>query len=470
MQKESVFIHWFRNDLRLKDNPALVAAAKRGTVLPIFIDDIMQKKDFRGAASSVWLHHSLSSLHGSLGGKLSLYRGDPMKILEEIIVRYDVKGVFWNRCYEPYSIHRDTKIKKKLKEQGLEVVSYNGSLLWEPSQVKKSDGTPYKVFTPFYRRGCLHLETPRTPLPSPSNIKLVYDKEKSLSIDQLKLLPEKNRWDRSLKACWDMGESAAAKQFALFLKKGLAHYKEGRNIPSKPYVSRMSPYLHFGEVSPNQLLHAALKQKSDENVDCFCSELGWREFSYSLLYYNPEMSEKNLQKKFDSFPWKKDTAALKAWQKGKTGVPLVDAGMRELEQTGYMHNRIRMVVASFLVKNLGIHWKEGAAHFFDTLVDADLASNSASWQWVAGCGVDAAPFFRIFNPVTQGKKFDPQGEYTRRFVPEIASLPDKHLFSPWEADEETLSECDIKLGDTYPHPIVDLKKSRASALQAFKIL
>lgn len=468
--KEQVTIHWFRNDLRLKDNPALTAAAKTGKVLPIFIDDTAQLKDKRGAASSFWLYHSLESLSASLGGKLSIYQGDPIKILENIITRYDVKGVFWNRCYEPYPIKRDTKIKKYLKEKGILVESFNGSLLWEPLEVKKTDDTPYKVFTPFYRGGCLNLKAPRDPLPLPKKMELICDKKKTLSIKQLQLLPQKNRWDKSLKAYWEIGEEGAKKQFATFLKKGLADYKEGRNIPSKPYVSRMSPYLHFGQVSPNQLWYAVLKHRKDENVDCFCSELGWREFSYSQLYFNPNMSTKNLQEKFDAFPWKKDKVAFKAWQKGNTGIPFVDAGMRELWQTGYMHNRVRMVVASFLIKNLQIHWKDGAAHFFDTLVDADLASNSASWQWVAGCGMDAAPYFRIFNPVTQGKKFDPKGEYIRRFIPEIASLPDKYLFSPWEAPEEVLTEASVYLGKTYAHPIVDLKKSRVSALQAYKNL
>jgi deoxyribodipyrimidine photo-lyase len=465
--KEEVTIHWFRNDLRLLDNPALTAAAKKGKVLPIYILDDTQKKDGLGAASCFWLHHSLGALNASLGGMLCVYRGNPMDIFLDIISRYNVKGVCWNRCYEPFVIKRDAQIKEGLKKLGLQVESHNGSLLWEPWEVKKSDGDPYKVFTPFYRRGCLNVKAPRKPLPLPSKIDLLGDKKKSLSITDLELLPVEVRWDSKLESYWKVGEKAAKTQFDTFTKKGISCYKEGRNEPSKPYVSRMSPYLHFGEVSPNQLWYGIQKLEDIENVDCFCSELGWREFSYSQLYYNPMMPRKNLKENLDDFPWVNDKKMLKAWKEGHTGVPMVDAGMRELWETGYMHNRVRMVVASFLIKNLRIHWVYGANYFLETLVDADLASNSASWQWVAGCGMDAAPYFRIFNPVTQGKKFDAKGEYIRRFIPEIASLPDKYLFSPWEAPDEVLKSASVQLGETYPHPIIDLKKSRALALQGY---
>ena len=269
---------------------------------------------------------------------------------------------------------------------------------------------------------------------------------------------------------WQIGEEGAYKRFQTFIKEGLSSYKEGRNIPSEPFVSRLSPHLRWGEISPNQLWYLVRNIGDDSNIDHFCSELGWREFSYSQLFHNPDLPRKNLQAKFDGFPWAENDDYLRAWQTGQTGVPMVDAGMRELWQTGYMHNRVRMIVGSYLVKNLRLHWHHGERWFWDTLVDADLANNSASWQWIAGCGADAAPYFRIFNPVTQGQKFDPQGHYIRQYIPEIAGLPNKYLFSPWEAPAEVLQAAGIKLDSTYPSPIVNLKQSREAALEAFKSL
>lgn len=466
----NIAVHWFRQDLRLSDNPALTAAAKHSHILPIYIlDDYNAGKYAMGAASKWWLHHSLKSLDNSLKGKLSLYRGNPLDILKDIIVRHHVKAVYWNRCYEPWRMDRDAKVKEYLNSLGIAVESYNGSLLWEPWTIKKEDGTPYKVFTPFYRKGCLGAKAPREPLPTPENVQYQHDKEKSLSLDHLNLLP-KIRWDKQLEPHWEISEKGAHISFQEFIDHGLKYYKEGRNLPAKPYVSRLSPHLHFGEVSPNQLWHTVCSIADDKNVDHFCSELGWREFSYSQLYYNRDLPKKNLQPKFDNFPWVNNEALLKAWQNGQTGVPMVDAGMREVWQTGYMHNRVRMIVGSFLVKNLRLHWHHGERWFWNTLVDADLANNSASWQWIAGCGADAAPYFRIFNPVTQGQKFDPEGSYVRQFIPEIASLPDQYLFSPWEAPEHILKKAGVELGATYPNPIVDLKKSRDAALEAFQSL
>ena len=278
----------------------------------------------------------------------------------------------------------------------------------------------------------------------------------------------KIRWDKKLQPHWKIGEAGAKERLEDFFQEGLPSYKEGRNLPAKPFVSRLSPHLHFGEISPNQVWYAATFQGKTKDIDHFCSELGWREFSHSLLYYNPTLPVDNLQKKFDNFPWSNDLTRLSAWQKGRTGVPMVDAGMRELWQTGFMHNRVRMITGSFLVKNLLLHWHHGERWFWDTLVDADLANNSASWQWIAGCGADAAPYFRIFNPVTQGQKFDPDGDYVRRYIPEIAALPNKFLFSPWDAPEDLLVDLNITLGETYPKPVVDLKTSRNKALEAFK--
>lgn len=466
----NVAIHWFRQDLRLSDNLSLNAAAEHGCVLPIYIlDDDSAGAYAMGRASRSWLHHSLQSLHRSVNHALSIYQGDPISILMDLVTRYDVKAVYWNRCYEPWRMNRDTKIKKELKAKGINTKTYNGSLIWEPWTIKKNDGTPYKVFTPFYHKGCLESEEPRQPASLQKNLKCLYDQEKSLNIDELKLLP-KIGWHKKLEPHWKIGEDGAKARFKQFVEEQLVHYKEGRNIPSKPYVSRLSPHLHFGEISPKQLWHTVRGIGKGDDIDHFCSELGWREFSYSQLYHAHDLPIKNLQPKFDQFPWVNDKRSLKAWQKGQTGIPMVDAGMRELWQTGYMHNRLRMIVGSFLVKNLRIDWRHGERWFWDTLFDADLASNSASWQWVAGSGADAAPYFRIFNPVTQGQKFDPDGSYVRRFVPEIKSLPDNYLFNPWEAPTAVLKKANVELGRTYPKPIVDLKQSRNAALKAFESL
>lgn len=460
-------IVWFRQDLRLHDNPALTAAVKAGDVLPIFIlDDHFSNK---GSASKVWLHHSLIELDRSLDGQLSIYRGDPLEIILDIVSRRDIDAVYWNRCYEPLSIERDKTIKTCLSERSIFAQSFNGSLLWEPWDVLKPDGTPYRVFTPFYRKGCLSRNAPRTPLPKPEKIQTFSD-DQSKDVSELSLLPQNNRWDVGLMKHWHVGEAAAADVLNLFLEKGLHGYKKGRNYPSQSHVSRLSPYLHWGQLSPNTVWYAARARGENEDIDHFCSELGWREFSYSLLYNYPTLPSENFQPKFDAFPWKKNDQHLEAWRKGKTGVPIVDAGMRELWQTGYMHNRVRMIVASYLVKNLRIDWREGENWFWDTLFDADLANNSASWQWVAGSGADAAPYFRIFNPVTQGEKFDPDGDYIRRYVPELSRLSGKHLFAPWMAPAESLRAAGIRLGDTYPAPIVDLKTSRQEALAAFQDL
>lgn len=466
---ERIAIHWFRQDLRLSDNPALTKAAEHGAVLPIYILDDEHSGQYKmGGASRWWLHYSLEALNASLNNKLSIYCGDPQSILADIIKRLDIEAVYWNRCYEPWRMQRDTDIKAKLKNKGIEVDTCNASLLWEPWQIKKDDGTPYKVFTPFYRKGCLNAEAPRLPLPKPESVSYICD-ESHESIAALDLLP-KIPWDKQLEPHWDIGEEGARKRFEAFVDEGLAFYKEGRNLPAKPYVSRLSAHLHYGEISPSQLWHAVRSMEDDKQIDHFCSELGWREFSYSLLFYNNDLPRKNLQAKFNAFSWEKDPNHLKAWQTGNTGIPMVDAGMRELWQTGYMHNRVRMIVGSFLVKNLRLHWQHGERWFWHTLIDADLANNSASWQWIAGCGADAAPYFRIFNPVTQGQKFDPDGEYVRHFIPEIAQLPDKYLFNPWQAPELILKEAGIELGSTYPNPIVDLKQSRQSALVAFQSL
>ncbi|MDF7824924.1 deoxyribodipyrimidine photo-lyase [Pontiellaceae bacterium B12227] len=457
-------IHWFRNDLRRADNPALEDAAENGNVLAVYILDPAETGGSApGAASKWWLHHSLVSLNESLGGNLNIFKGEPGAILSKLVKEYGVSKVCWNHSYEPLVMSRDEAVITMLKELGVEVETFNGSLLWDPEEVLKADGTPYKVFTPFFKKGCLNAMAPRKPL-KPVNAQFKRD-ESARSIDELGLLPE-IPWDAEFSNHWNVGESEAHRTLKRFIKHGLAHYDEGRNLPAKKYTSRLSPHLHWGEISPNQIWYAVRENVSAEEAYVFCSELGWREFSNSLLFHWPDLPQENLNRKFDAFPWQDDASDLAAWQQGRTGIPLVDAGMRELWRTGFMHNRVRMVAASFLVKNLLIHWRHGADWFWDTLVDADLPNNAASWQWVAGCGADAAPYFRIFNPVTQGKKFDPDGDYIRTYLPELGKLPNKYLFSPWEAPEAVLAEAGIALGKTYPKPIVDLKESRQRALDA----
>ncbi|MDX5592138.1 deoxyribodipyrimidine photo-lyase [Pseudovibrio sp. SPO723] len=461
---------WFRQDLRLSDNPALSAAAETGAVLPVFILETEDAEEHAfGGASKVWLHHSLAALNQSLDGHLIIRSGKAEDVLDDLIDEFGADAVFWNRCYEPWRMERDKRIKADLRARDLHCESFNASLLWEPWDISKADGKPYQVFTPFYRKGCLQSLPPRSPMKAPEGLKFAAAPGPAAQLDDLNLLPRRE-WGKTIASHWEIGEKAAQSRLAAFLESGINGYKEERNIPSKPKVSRLSPHLHFGEISPHQVWAAVHHREIDRDADHFLSELGWREFSYNLLYNNPQLPEENLQEKFDAFPWRTDAEALRRWKKGMTGYPLVDAGMRELWQTGYMHNRIRMVVGSFLVKNLLMDWREGEKHFWNCLFDADLANNSASWQWIAGCGADAAPYFRVFNPVLQGEKFDPDGSYTRHYVPELANLPDKFLFKPWDAPELVLKEAGISLGDTYPRPIVDVKASRDRALAAFKSL
>jgi len=465
-------ICWFRSDLRIHDNPALYNATKEGLVLPIYILDDSNTDGLEiGCASKVWLHNSLIALNQKLENNLIVRKGDPIKILTELVNFHIIDNIYWNRCYEPWQVDRDKKITKVFEDQGIKIKSYNASLIWEPWNILKNDGTPYKVFTPFYRNGCLGNADPKTPLPKPERISYVKNNN-STDIRDLKLLP-KTEWNKKFEKYWNIGEDGAYKRLDDFLESGLKGYKEGRNFPSKDNVSCLSPYLHFGQISPNYIWHKVISQANKgymQDIDHFCSELGWREFSYYLLYHFPHLPKQNLNSKFDIFLWREDKRILKLWQKGKTGIPIVDAGMRQLWEMGYMHNRVRMIVGSFLVKNLLLNWRYGEKWFWDCLVDADLANNSASWQWIAGCGADAAPYFRIFNPVTQGQKFDPEGSYTRKFVPELKNLPDKYLFNPWEAPEHILSKAGINLGIDYPKPLVDLKESRDRALMAFASL
>ena len=461
---DNIALLWFRQDLRLADNPALIHAIAAGyKIIPIFIlDDESAGKWAHGGASRWWLHQSLAALNAALKNTIVFRKGDAKTIIPALIKETGASAVFWNRLYEPWRTARDSAIKADLKDQGLTVETFNAALLWEPWEVKKDDGTPYKVFTPYYRRGCLGRPEPASPRPAPASIPLADHAHKG-QLDDLGLMP-RIKWYGGMAATWQPGEAGAAKRLNTFLDNGLKGYKEGRNRPDWENVSRLSPHLHFGEISPRTAWHAARARTVDgapaNDIDCFCSELGWREFSHSLLYYNPSLPDVPLQGKFAAFPWNDDLSQLKAWQKGETGYPIIDAGMRQLWQTGWMHNRVRMIVGSFLVKNMLLHWHNGEHWFWDTLVDADLANNSASWQWISGCGADAAPYFRIFNPVGQSEKFDPTGAYIKTYVPELADVPPDAIHAPWESG--------LKLN--YPQPILDLKATRARALAALQSL
>ena len=472
MNKKPTIIHWFRRDLRVSDNPALKFAAEWGKVVPIFIlDDTNSKEHAIGQAGRVWLFHSLQQLDKQLGGTLRCFKGNPEDILMLLFNKEKATGITWNHAYEPWQIKRDKQIETNLTKTGAKVKSFNGSLLWEPSNDLKPDGSPYRVFTPYYRKGCLNAHPPRLPEQLISISFLPKTELIKNSVDTLRLLSGK-RWEKEIVENWSIGEKGAKKQLDNFLQQGILDYKEGRNFPLKNNVSMLSPFIHWGEISVNEVWYTAnelLKTQPtlQNNIDGFLSQLAWREFSYHLLYHFPELPSTNLQARFDYFPWEVNHKALRAWQRGKTGVPMVDAGMRQLRKTGYMHNRLRMIVGSFLVKNLRIHWHFGQAWFWETLFDADLANNSAGWQWVAGCGVDAAPYFRIFNPVLQGLKFDPSGNFIRKFIPELRNMPNKYIFQPWEAPRAVLEAAEVQLGHNYPSPLVNIKDSRQQALAAF---
>jgi deoxyribodipyrimidine photo-lyase len=465
-------IVWFRQDLRITDNPALTLAADNGIVIPVFIlDDDTPGEAKIGGASQWWLHQSLISLNKSLKNKLVIRRGSSLKVLETLADEFGADTVVWNRLYEPWHRERDEAIKSKLKANGISAKSLNGSLLWEPMSVLKKDETPYKVFTPYYRKGCLTRQAPRFPLSKPEQLNIADGAEFSQSdLDALDLLPKIN-WYTEIEAQWHPGERGAADRLQRFINDAATSYQDARNLPAVKGTSLLSPHLHFGEISPNQAwyaIHGAFENVFDnKDLDVYLSELGWREFSYYLLFHWPEIQHKNFNSKFDHFTWRSSPKDLKAWQLGQTGIPIIDAGMRELYQTGYMHNRVRMVVGSFLVKNLLIDWRHGERWFWDTLLDADMASNSAGWQWVAGSGADASPYFRVFNPLLQGEKFDKEGEYVKQYCPELSKLPKKYIHKPWEAPSDILKACNVELGKDYPKPLVDLKESRTRALDAF---
>jgi len=471
-------IVWFREDLRLSDNPALHAAVQKGrpiVCLYIFMDGEDGARPL-GGASRWWLDKSLKALAKDieqLGGQLTVRAGDGSACLDKVIEETGADAVFWNRRYGAAERDTDAAIKSGLKDRGIAVESFNARLLVEPWVLKTGSGGFYKVFTPFWKalRGCY--EAPAA-LPRPKN--LSGPKLGTLSIDELGLHPKTPEWSAGFDAMWTPGEDGAAERLEAFLDGPVDDYPKERDLPGKEDgTSGLSPHLRFGEISPAQVWRAALPAMESGRVSedggwKFLSEIGWREFSYVLLYHQPDLAEANYNSDFDHMPWRTDDAALKAWQTGQTGYPIVDAGMRQLWETGWMHNRVRMIVASFLTKHLLLHWREGEDWFWDTLVDADPASNPASWQWTAGSGADAAPYFRVFNPITQGEKFDSDGAFVRRWVPEIADLPNKHLHSPWTADKDTLAKAGVTLGKDYPKPLVEHKTARERALDAYETL
>lgn len=470
-------IVWFRNDLRLDDNPALDWAVRRGeAIIPVFLYANSEEGAWRiGGASKWWLHHSLTSLGHSLtklGSNLIIRATeDSPKSLLELVTQTGASAVCWNRRYEPAIVSRDAKIKDELVTCGIAAQSFNGTLLCEPWKGTKADGTPYQVFTPYWKNQVVR-GFGTQPLPLPSNLITPKSWPDSLPVDALGLTP-KVSWDTGFKV-WNPGETGAKERLTKLLSFIVATYDDTRNLPAQAGTSMLSPHLHFGEISSNSVVHA-IRQRYPQptlpiGVETYVKEIVWREFAYHLLFHFPSTPTEPLNPRFSKFPWTDNPLHLTAWQTGMTGYPIIDAGMRELWATGWMHNRVRMIVASFLVKHLLIRWQEGAAWFWDTLVDADLASNTMGWQWSGGCGADAAPYFRIFNPMLQGAKFDPKGEYVKRWCPELKDLDAKFIHSPWDAGVTELSTAGITLGKSYPFPIVSHSESRERAIEAYGML
>ncbi|EED33047.1 DNA photolyase [gamma proteobacterium NOR5-3] len=465
---------WFRQDLRINDLPALQAATRDGQkVLPIYILDEDAPGDWSpGGASRWWLHHSLTALAQDidhLGGTLIFRKGKTLSILRDVCEASGARAIYCSRRYEPWAGQEEQTLYKALDSDNISFKRFPGSLLHEPGSVLTQGGGPFKVFTPFWR-ACRRNEVPQ-PAEKPSVAWA--EGIQSDTLDAWKLLPRDPDWAASWNEFWQPGENGAQARLHAFLDDTVSRYADERDLPSVDATSRMSAHLHHGEISPRQIWAMCEQKKleqphSDTAINKFQAELGWREFSYHLLHFFPHLPETPFKENFSGFPWQANETYLQAWQRGQTGYPIVDAGMRELWATGIMHNRVRMVVASFLCKHLLQHWRCGEDWFWDTLVDADLASNGCSWQWVAGSGADAAPYFRIFNPVTQGEKFDKQGDYVRRWVPEIAALSNKYLHKPWEAPAEVLSQAGVTLGADYPEPIVDHREARQAALDAYE--
>lgn len=460
----------FRRDLRLADQPALFAAcSNHDAVLPVYVHAPQEESPWSpGAASCWWLHQSLCALQQRLAlqdAKLHLATGDSLTVLRGLIAEIGATAIYSTRQYEPAAVTRDSVLMAALRRDGIAVHSYPGSLWFEPWQLSTTDGHPYRVFTPFWRklRGRLQLESPLPEAKARNWLRL----PNSLPLDALALRP-RIPWDSGIAEAWNPGETGARELLEIFADDALVNYANGRNLPAHHGTSRLSPHLHFGEITPRQIFNTLRKDEPGRDgrrhvdLEPFLRELGWREFAHHLIYHFRETTDACFDSRFNRFPWSKDDPKLLTrWQHGHTGVPLVDAGMRELWHTGWMHNRVRMVAASFLTKNLRLHWHHGARWFWDTLVDADLANNTLGWQWVAGCGADAAPYFRIFNPYSQAARFDPGGHYLKRWLPELATVPERLLLEPWR-DPAALAACG------YPPPMVDTAETRRAALEAWR--
>jgi len=435
-------------------------------VVPVFVHSPEEEQQWAaGAASRWWQHHSLVSLEHSIkksGGRLVVRRGPSLATLRQLVQQTNATLVCWNKLYEPAALERDAQVAKALRADDVTVEQFNSTLLFEPGTILNGQQLPYRVFTPFWRTVEKQLAMLPAPRRAPRKLPAIERSLASIPIGQLSLLP-KVRWDEGLAECWTPGERGALEQLRSF-GRHVARYPSGRDRPDNADTSRLSPHLHFGEIGPRQIV-AELRHH-----DAYLRQIGWREFAHHLLFHFPATTDKPLDARFAKQRWQRSRAQLEAWQRGLTGIPLVDAGMRELWRTGWMHNRVRMIVASLLTKNLQIDWRTGARWFWDTLVDADLANNTLGWQWVAGCGADAAPYYRIFNPVLQAKRFDPQRRYIRRWLPEIARLPDRWIHEPWAAPEAVLQSAGVQLGVTYPRPIVNLGESRMRALGVYSEL
>jgi len=466
---------WLRTDLRVADNPALAAAvAAGGAVIPVYIHDPESEGPWRArGASEAWLHHALGDLaeqFDKLGSPLVIRHGDSLKELRALVKETGAAGVAWNRRYEPVVRERDSAIKAALRADGLKAESFNGALLHDPTKVKTLAGNPFQVFTPFWKN-CLANLPFEAPLAAPRKLTAPEKAPKSLAVDALGLKP-KISWETGFWKAWDPTRRGATQRLREFVDGPMRDYPTARDLPETDGTSRLSPYLHFGQISPREIV-AAVKEAgkwSTKGGEKFVAEVGWREFGHHLLHHFPGTTDEPLRAEFKSFPWAREKRLLRAWQRGRTGYPIVDAGMRQLWETGWMHNRVRMIAASVLVKHFLQPWQDGAAWFWDTLVDADLASNTLGWQWAGGCGADAAPYFRVFNPVLQGLKFDPTGAYVRRYVPELAKVPAEWIHKPWEAPEDVLRAAGVTLDKNYPRPLVGLTEGRDRALAAFERL
>jgi deoxyribodipyrimidine photo-lyase len=472
----STAIVWLRRDLRLADNPALTVASRTcDRIIPVYIHAPAEENPWQpGAASRWWLHHSLRALEDSLrrrGSRLVVRTGTSLAMLQELLAGSGARAVYWNRLYEPALQARDNAIKECLQDQGIEVGIFNATLLFEPGEISRGDGGPYRVFTPF-SKACLARDT-MLPTPAPTGRLPTFRGLTTTDLEELGLLPSRP-WYRGFESTWSPGENSAWQLLERFLDTALGDYPAGRDRLDCSATSRLSPHLHFGEIGPRQIWQTLEQLRLHDPrpgllaaVETFQRQLLWREFAHHLLQHFPATPGEPLYARYQTFPWREDHDQLSTWRRGQTGIPLVDAGMRELWGTGFMHNRARMVVASFLTKNLGLHWLQGARWFWDTLVDADLANNTLGWQWAAGCGADAAPYFRIFNPVRQGERFDPEGAYVRRWVPELARLPNRAIHHPWDAPPEVSADAGPKGGNDYPPPVVDLESSRKQALERY---